>query len=215
MNLRIAIVFLLLVANGKLFAQSDASSRVILENLNQKFKRYNVVKTNFTITITYPQQKRKETQNGTLYLKTKDSRYKIIFQNQEILSDGKNQWTYLKTDNEVQLNEVRRDDNTLNPIQLFTNYDKGYKTKFNGETKIGTITYQNIELVPIAEKSFFKIKMTINKNKNQIYSLSVLEKNGNIYSYLVNNLISVKNISDSFFVWDKKAYPNVDLQDLR
>ncbi|TAH01933.1 MAG: outer membrane lipoprotein carrier protein LolA [Sphingobacteriales bacterium] len=213
MNFKIKCILLLLTLSGKLFAQSDASSKIILDALSEKFKTNDAVKTDFNITVYNPEIKNKDSQNGVLYLKS--NKYKIIFQNQEILSDGKNQWTYLKADNEVQINMVSKDEDALNPAQIFTAYNKGYKTKYNGETKIGTIIYQNIELAPIATKSFFKIKMVINKAKNQIFSLSVFDKNGNIYTYLVKNLVSVKDISDSFFVWDKKKYPNVDLQDLR
>lgn len=213
MNFNIKCILLLLTLSGNLFAQSDASSKIILDALSKKFKTYDAVKTDFNITVYNPEIKNKDSQNGVLYLKS--NKYKIIFQNQEILSDGKNQWTYLKADNEVQLNMVSKDEDALNPAQIFTAYNKGYKTKYNGETKIGTTIYHNIELAPIATKSFFKIKMAINKAKNQIYSLSVFDKNGNIYTYLVKNLVPVKDISDSFFVWDKKKYSNVDLQDLR
>lgn len=215
LNLKVSLVFVLLIICCNLFAQSDAESKIILDAVSKKFKTYDVVKTDFSLTVNNPVAKTKETQNGILYLKSKANSYKIIFAEQEILSDGKSQWTYLKTDNEVQLSNVSKDEDAINPAQIFTAYNKGFKSKYNGETKTGTTNYQNIELVPISNRSFFKIKMVINKSINQLYNLSVFDKNGNIYTYTIKKLTPVTGISNTFFVWDKKKFPAVDLQDLR
>ncbi len=215
MYFKIKFILILIVLSGNLFAQSDAASKVILDAITKKFKTYDVVKSDFTFTVNNLKEKSNESEAGVLYLKSKTNKYKLIFQNQEILSDGKNQWTYLKADNEVQLNAVSKDEDALSPAQVFTSFNKGFKSKYNGETKIGTIVYQNIELAPIATKSFFKIKLAINKAKNQIYSVSIYNKNGINYTYTINRLTTLNLIGDSFFVWDKKKYPNVDLEDLR
>ncbi len=215
MNFKFRMFFMLLIVCNNLFAQSDASSKLILDALSKKFKTYDLVKTEITFTVNNLETKINESQVGVLYLKSKANKYKLIFQNQEILSDGKNQWTYLKADNEVQLNTVNNEEDALSPAQIFTNFNKGFKSKYNGETKIGTTVYQNIELAPITTKSFFKIKLAINKAKNQIYSVSIYNKNGINYTYTINKLTALSVIGDSFFVWDKKKYPNVNLEDLR
>ena len=215
MNFKFKMFFMLLIVSSNLFAQSDVSSKVILDAITKKFKTYNVVKTDFTFTVNNLETKSNESEVGVLYLKSKANKYKLIFQNQEILSDGKNQWTYLKADNEVQLNTVNNDEDALSPSQIFTSFNKGFKSKYNGETKIGKTVYQNIELAPIASRSFFKIKMAINKAKSQIYNVHVYNKNGINYVYTIKNFTPLNIIADSFFVWDKKKYPNVNLEDLR
>jgi len=215
MTFKIKIFTLLFSISSQLFAQSDVESKKILSALSKKFKTYDVVKTDFTLSINNAETKTKESQSGILYLKSKTNKYKIILAEQEIISDGKNLWTFLKNDNEVQLSTVSKDENTLNPAQLFTAYEKGYKSRFIGESNAGGKSYQNIELVPLADKSFSKIKMTIDKKQNQIYSLAVYDKSATIYLYTVKKLISLKDINDSFFTFEKKNYPKVDIQDLR
>lgn len=215
MTLKLKTLTAILFIGSNLFAQSDATSKNILAALSKKFKTYEVVKTDFTLALTNAQDKSKQNLVGVLYLKSKTNQYKIVFAGQEILSDGKTQWTYLKDDNEVQLNNVSKNDDAINPAQIFTTYTKGYKTKYNGDNKVGNTIYQNIELVPIATRSFFKLKMKVDKLKNELYSLIIFDKNGNTYSYTIKKLTPVTGIADAFFVWDKKKFIGVDVQDLR
>jgi outer membrane lipoprotein-sorting protein len=215
MTLKIKTLASVLFLTSRLLAQSDVASKNILSALSKKFNTYDVIKTNFTLTINNAEAKNKQTQEGILYLKSKTNKYKIVFEEQEILSDGKSQWTYLKADNEVQLSNISKEEEALNPAQIFTAYNKGYKTRFNGETKVGTTVYQNIEMAPVTNKSFFKIKMMVYKANNQLYSLSVYDKNGNIYTYTIKKLEPINGIVDAFFVWDKKKFATVDMQDLR
>lgn len=215
MTFKIKILTALLFLTSHLFAQSDVASKNILSALSKKFKTYDVVKTDFTLSINNAEAKTKESQSGVLYLKYKANKYKIVLAEQEILSDGKSQWTYLKADNEVQLSNVSKADDALNPAQIFTDYNKGYKTKYNGDSKTGNTIYQNIELVPTATRSFFKIKMMVNKAKKQLYSMAIYDKNGNIYTYTIKTLSAATGITDVFFVWDKKKFAGVDIQDLR
>ncbi len=215
MTFKIKSLTALLFISSHLFAQSDVASKNILSALSKKFKTYDVVKTDFTLSINNAEAKTKESQSGVLYLKYKANKYKIVMAEQEILSDGKSQWTYLKDDNEVQLSNISKADDALNPAQIFTDYNKGYKTKYNGDSKTGNTVYQNIELVPIATRSFFKIKMMVDKAKNQLYSMVIYDKNGNIYTYTIKTLSAATGIKDAFFVWDKKKFAGVDIQDLR
>lgn len=68
----------------------------------------------------------KETQQGTLYVKANANKYKVAMTNQDLISDGKVQWTYLKNDQEVQISNVDSGD-AINPAKIFTIYEKGFK----------------------------------------------------------------------------------------
>jgi outer membrane lipoprotein-sorting protein len=208
-------LLILLFISSNIFAQNDVASKTILAALNKKFNTYDVVKIDFSLNINNLESNSKETQNGVLYLKAKSNQYKITLPKQDIFSDGKSQWTYLKKDNEVQLNTVSNDEDALNPAKIFSSYNKGYKSRFIDESKIGANTYQNLELAPLTNKSFSKIKMAIDKNKHQLYALAIYGKDGMIYTYTVKKIIPVKGLTNSFFVFDKKMHLGVDFQDLR
>jgi outer membrane lipoprotein-sorting protein len=133
------------------------------------------------------------------------------------LSDGKNQWTYLKKDKEVQVSDADKSGDGLNnPAQIFTMYEKGFKYLYTGEQKIAGKVYQNIELTPEDDKkAIFKVKLTIDKVKKQLYSALLFDKNGNRYTYTVRTFTPNVPAPDATFAWDAKGHPGVEVVDLR
>ena len=198
-------------------AQTDEKARVILAEVSKKYRSYDVIKTEFSYTLDNPQAKIKETQSGTLYTKTKANKFKVVLKAQELISDGKNQWTYLKADREVQLSEVDNSSDAMNPARLFTIYEKGFKYLFTGDTKSKTgRTLQNIELTPLdSKKTFFKVKLQVDKINKQITQAVIFDKNGNRYTYNVKLFTPNVKVPDTFFAFDTKKYPGVELVDLR
>ncbi len=214
MKLNVKIFFGLLLLAHNTFAQTDA--KAILAAVSKKFNSYNAIKTNFTLKVNNLQSNTSETLAGTLYLKAKENKYKVMFPQQEIYADGKNQWTYIKEDNEVQLNKVStQNDDALNPANLFGNWDKGYKSRLLGETKLNGMLYQNIELVPLASRSFSKIKLSFSKDKKQLNAVEIFDKNGGRYLYTINKLTVLNKIDDATFTYNKSNHPGAELVDLR
>lgn len=75
---------------------------------------------------------------------------------------------------------------------------------------------QELEMTPMDKtKPFHKVYVTVDKNTKTIYSTRVLEKNGNKYTYTVNNMNGKATVSDALFIFDKKKYPGVEEVDLR
>jgi outer membrane lipoprotein-sorting protein len=134
---------------------------------------------------------------------------------QEVISDGKTQWTYLKKDNEVQVNNVDNSGGGINPAQIFTIYQHGYKYVYNGEVRIKGKIYQEIDLTPIAEKSFFKVRLEIDRQKKEIYSAQIFDKNGNRYTYTITGFVPNIRVPDNTFTFDPKMHKGVEVVDLR
>lgn len=207
-------------------AEKDASAKAILNKVSEKYRMYDVVKTDFDFTLDNQQAGVKETQSGTLIARSKANKFKVTIYSpetsakpeiaQEILSDGKTQWTYLKKDNEVQINNVDNSGEGLNPAQVFTIYEHGYKYIYNGETKIGGKIYQEIDLTPEdIKKSFFKVRLEIDKVKKQIYSALIFDKNGNKYTYTLRSFVPNIQVPDNTFSFDPKMHKGVEVVDLR
>lgn len=222
------IIYLLLFSAtlGTAFAQKDAQAKLILNEVSRKYKTYDVIKTNFVYTLESPQANVKETQTGTLIAKSKTNKFKVTLYSkgssqtpvvaQELISDGKQQWTYLKKDNEVQLNNVAVNDDALNPAHIFTIYEKGFKYIYTGEQKAGATTCQVIDMTPIdAKKPFFKVRLLIDKAKKQIYSALIFDKNGNKYTYTMQTFVPNFKVSEEVFAFDVKSHPGVEVVDLR
>lgn len=212
----IIAAFLVLTSGTALMAQSEVKAKAILADVSKKYRAYDVIKTDFSYTLENPEAKIKETQTGTLFVRSKMNKYKIILKGQELISDGKNQWTYLKADKEVQLSEVDNSSDALNPAKLFTIYEKGFKSLYINDTKWNGKLVHNIDLSPIdTKRSFFKVKLQIDKLSKQIVNAIIFDKNGNRYTYTIKTFTPNIKVPESTFAFDAKLYPGVEVVDLR
>lgn len=209
------------------FAQKDAEAKAILSQVSQKYKAYDAVKSDFTFTLDNPSAGIKETQTGTLLARSKANKFKVTLFGkdasgkpavaQEIMSDSKTQWTFLKKTNEVQVNAVDNSNNeALNPAHIFTIYEHGYKYLYTGDQKVSGVTYQIVDLTPEdANKVFFKIRLMIDKVKKQLYSALIFDKNGTKYNYTITSFAPNFKVADNAFAFDAKTHPGVEVVDLR
>lgn len=221
---KLILFFLLSLITSYTFAQKDAAAKAILNKVSEKYRTYDAIKTDFTFTIDNKQANVKETQTGTLIARSKANKFRVTLYgtdvdamiSQEIICDGKTQWTFLKKDNEVQVSAPDKSGEGLNPAQIFTIYEHGYKYIYNGENKTGGKIYQEIDLTPEdINKQFFKVRLEIDKVKKQIYSALIFDKNGNRYTYTLRSFTPNVLASNNTFTFDTKAHKGVEVVDLR
>lgn len=198
------------------FAQtSDPAAKKVLDAVSNKFKTFKGVQSGFVLKVEDGKGKVQGTEKGTVYMK--GQKYRVDMAGRNIFCDGKNIWTYEKAANEVTITQLDPSASGITPQKLFTNfYDKDFLYKMNGEKTEAGKVLQEVEMTPVDKnKTFHKVYITIDKKSQTIYSTKVLEKNGNKYTYTVNNLNGQATINDATFVFDKKKYPGVEEVDLR
>jgi len=194
----------------------DAKAKAILAQVSKKYRSYDVVKTEFTFVLDNQQAKIKETQQGILFVKANANKYKVEMTGQDLISDGKSQWTYLKDDKEVQVSDIDNSEDAINPAKIFTIYEKGFKYLYTGETRSGGKVYQMIDLSPNdTKRSFFKIRLSIDKVAKQIANVVIFDKNGNKYTYHIKTFTPNVKVPETTFAFDAKKYPGVEVVDLR
>jgi outer membrane lipoprotein-sorting protein len=202
-------------SSSKELGTNDPEAKKILDGVSTKFKSFKTVKGGFSLEVKDANGKTQGTKKGTVYMK--GIKYRVSITGQEIFCDGKNVWTYDKAANEVQVAQFEQNGSGITPQKLFTNfYDKDFLYKLNGEKKSGSKTIQEIELTPVDKtKPFFKVLVNVDKASKLINSTQVFEKNGNRYTYSMNNIVTNAAISDDTFAFDAKKYPGVEVIDLR
>jgi len=215
--MKIICTAIIAFVTGSLSAQEpiDKKAKAILDELSVKTKAYTSIKAEFTIVLE-SKDKKKDSQNGTILLK--GEKYKLEIKGQDIICDGKTSWTYLKDANEVQVNNVDNKNEELNPANIFTLYEKGYKYKFEKEETIAGATIQTISLFPTIspdKKKFHTVKLMIDKTKKQISSVKMLMKDGSTVIYNIKTFTPNTEIKDNTFAFDKAAHPGVEIVDLR
>lgn len=213
------LVFFFLICLGSIVLgqteQADKKAQEILKGVSAKYKSFKSVKATFVITLENEKDKSKDVQKGTIYLK--GSKYKLEISSQDVISDGKTRWTYVKDANEVQIDNQKTDENSITPTNIFTMYEKGWLFKFTGEQKEKGMVYQLIELVPVdpKKKNIFKVKLTINKNDKFITTAKMFDKNGGVQTITVEKLTPDAITDDALFTFNSAKYPGAEIVDLR
>lgn len=212
----LSVLLLTIVAFNIAQAQTDPQAQSILAAVSKKYRSFKAIRTDFTFSVENKQANVKNTEKGTLYVDSKANKYKVVMGDKDLISDGKTQWTYLKADKEVQVNNASSSSDALNPATVFTMYEKGYKYLYTGERKVGAKVYQMIDLSPIDTKvQYFKIRLSVDKVAKQIANVQVFDKNGSVYAYGINKFVPNVVVPAGTFSFDAKKYPGVEVVDLR
>ncbi len=215
LNFLLALAFTLSL-NNIVVAQGtkDPKAQEILKGVSAKYKAMKSLSASFKITMQDQKSKTTDTQSGNLIVK--GDKYKLTLKGQEVISDGKTVWTYLKESNEVQVNDASEKTDGISPTTIFTIYEKGFSTKYAGDKKDGTKTLQQIELIPDdAKKGFFKIQVFVDKQEKVIKSAKIFNKNGTNLSYVIDQFKMNAEAAETLFTFDKSRYPGVEEVDLR
>jgi outer membrane lipoprotein-sorting protein len=192
------------------FAQNDKKATTILDEVSVKTKSFKTIKIDFTYAMDNEKEKIHDKFKGSLL--SKGDKYKLTAAGQDVISDGKTVWTYLKDANEVQINSPGNDDDSFTPTKLLSGYNKDFKSKFIEEKG----NDQVIELYPLKKgKTFTKVRLTIDKTKKQISKFIIYDRNGSTFSYLVDKFVSDQPLADSVFSFNKAEHPGVEVNDMR
>lgn len=176
------------------------------------------MQSDFTLTV-QDANKKKQSEKGVMYFNNSKKQYAIKLNDQEVISDGKTVWNISKELKEVQITDADVNSNEIGPSNLFTFYQKGYKYVMMNDEKIEELgkkeTVKVIELSPLTNKTnYFKIIIRVNKNYH-IHDVSILDKSNNRFTYTVNTMYLGRNLSNSYFTFNKNNYPGYEIVDLR
>ncbi len=207
---KLLMIVVLVVVTISGFAQNDKKATAILDDVSAKTKLYKTIKIDFTYAMDNAKENIHDKFKGTLM--SKGDKYKLTAAGQEVISDGKTMWTYLKDANEVQINNAGDDEDSFTPTKLLSGYSNDYKSKFIQEKGNNQI----IELYPLKKgKSFTKVQLTIDKAKKQISKFVIYDRNGSTFSYIVDKFVTDQAIADNVFTFNKADHPGVEMNDMR
>ncbi|MCD6010823.1 MAG: lolA [Flavipsychrobacter sp.] len=215
-KLLFALVLGIGCAAQPVMAQNDTKAKTILEAVSKKINGLKTLKANFTLTLTGGKGGSvKDSKKGAIAMK--GQKYRVTISNQEIICDAKTVWTYNKDAKEVQVTNYNPQEQSMSPAKLFTNfYDKEYKYSYKGDTKEQGKNCDLIELIPNDKsKQLSKIELMVEKSSSTILGGNYWEKNGNKYKIAISNYKPNVDIPDTYFAWDTKQNPGVEVVDLR
>lgn len=200
---------------------SDPVATTLLKKVSDKYKSHHAMSANFKLIVNRPKikptdddRKFTDTISGNILLQ--GDKFRIQLTDQQFVCDGKNMWTYIPRDKEVQINYFEESDDVFSPSKIFTLYQEGYSYQIKERKNVGGKSIVVIEMSPTNRKvSYFKIDVTIDETNLQILESKIYEKNGSRYSYKLTKQTPNPTLSADSFSFDPKKYPRVKVVDLR
>jgi outer membrane lipoprotein-sorting protein len=186
------------------FAQSNKAISLI-DGMQKKYKAMGSFSANFTY-----QTEGAATMSGSITVK--GTKFRLKTAGQEIFNNGKEVATYIKEINEVNISSFDPSEGDLNPAKIYTFDKKAYKVTLKGESG----GFATVELAPVAKGTQVKnITLKINSKDLFVNEWTIINKAGKKQYFKVAKLNPKANADDKLFSFDKKAFPGVEVNDLR
>ncbi len=194
----------------KLFSQENNKKAVeILDKMSSFYKKMESFSSTFQYSMVNLDENIEDSFQGKIIIK--DEKYVLTIEGQEIINDGKTVWTYLPELNEVNISFYEPDDQEISLNNVFDLYKNGFNHNYLGEDS----KHHIIELYPLDEtRSYYKIKILINKHDSSMFNFSVFDRSNTKYVYTINQF-KVEKYFDDFFAFDFEKYPDIEIVDFR
>ena len=192
--------------------QSDEKAAAILSAVSKTNGEYKDIHVDFSYTLQNQKANINDTRDGELTLA--GTKFHLQLMGQDIYSDGDIVWYVMKEDQEVHIKSIEefREETELDPANFFSQYDKGFKSKFHGdETKDGK-SLNVVDLFPEdpGQKPYSRIRMGVDKNNNHIVYSKTFGKDGTDYLLEVKTMKANQGVSANQFVFSQSKYENAD-----
>ncbi|MEI6595827.1 MAG: outer membrane lipoprotein carrier protein LolA [Bacteroidota bacterium] len=211
---KIILILTAIIFVSELSAQVDIKADKLLKVISNRYKKFKTIKADFVYNIESKAEKTHEKQKGTIIIKGNNFRLDIA--GQTIICDNKTVWTYNKEANEVQINNYNPKETAIRLDDIFTMYGKGFLYKILEEKKEQGKDITLVELIPKdKKKTYFKIKLTVDKTNQSIIKVLVFDKNGTTHEYAITNQFPNLKLEEHYFSFDPKKYPKIEIVDLR
>jgi outer membrane lipoprotein-sorting protein len=216
MKKSIFIFFIAALVFVPVMKAQDERAGKILDRLFEGIQSAPSVWVDFTISISSPRDNFSDEMDGEMIMK--GDKYRLSIMDMETWFDGTSIHTYMADANEVMISDPDDADGGLmtNPARLFSIYSDEFKYRLTGELNRDGKRLYEIDLHPKdREQEFHTMKLFIDRDGNFIHSAVIAARDGNIYTFTVNNFNRTKQMPDSHFVFRTEDYPGVEVIDMR
>lgn len=195
-KIRITLLLLLFAV-----ASYGQSAQKVLDKTAKVVSNKSGVQASFTIS-----SKQYGSTSGTIEIKGR--KFHATTNEGVVWFDGKTQWTYVKQNDEVNVNTPSAADlQAINPYTFIYMYKQGYTASMtiSGNSYVVTLRGKG--------KSISEMVITINKQTYVPSQIRMLQ-NKQWTTIKVSNFRTA-NLSDALFRFNPKSYPNAEIIDLR
>lgn len=196
----------IIITIGCCFNTTANSADDILNKVASKFQQAKSVTADFKISGSGNASKGKIILSG--------DKFNIVMSDMLIWYDGRTQWTYSHSTNEVNITEPTPDElQQINPFAIINAFRKAYSAKLiNNTTGISSI-----QLTPLSSHGEAISKIIISINNSTLFPsfIKLTLENKQDITISVTNVIIGKALPLSTFTFSEQNYPNAGIIDLR
>lgn len=194
---------------------SDPEARALLTAMSEKLDNWGTMQLTFDFEYSMPdgqkiKEKGKIIQSG--------QKYRIEMGDQLVLSDGKYQWLFLKSRNELQINDLDEAASQMTPTYFFNfhhNEDFVYAITNHSKSSSGVII-SRVDFKPVDDfVEYAKIGLDIDEKTKLPVALLVLLKEGGKYIFSSLTFKKWKGETTGLFSFNAAQYPGIYIEDLR
>ena len=203
------------ISIATIFAQNDAKALDVLNNASTAYFKAGGVKAGFSISVLGYGGKITNKLDGNICLK--GSKFKLEVDEMITWFDGKNQWVYLKNNNEVNLSNPSEEEQLMiNPVKVFQLYKHGYNCKWIGQNSESGKTTLKVSLIPKDKNGTVQnIIASFDKTSYRPVSIIITNKDKSGSRISIPAYLTGQKYQDAQFVFQQKSYPNTEVIDLR
>lgn len=203
-------------------AQKDPKAQSILDKMKDTYEKVEA----FEATVIQEVLDLKGDPLGSFEAKAtvKKNKYKLDLGDQVIYNNETTVWRHLVEDEEVSVHNNNSDSEGeeafQSPSKMYQMYKDGFKYVLLGEERVNGQQCYLVELAPTERKKFdfFKIKMYINTTTSNLVRWVIYEKDDvgivTQYRYTIKDFNDKLKVADSFFSFEPKKYPGIDIIDM-
>lgn len=200
-------IALLLLSVPVLAQQPDAKE--VLEQAARNFKEAGGIKAAFTVRTS------EGASTGTICLK--GDKFLLEAEGTTTWFDGHTQWSYLASSEEVNVSEPTPEElQSINPYVFLSLDERGYKLKLGKMDNAQDQSLYKLVFTATGRKQDLQcVILYVAKDSFRPVRVSMAQRGGETVVIIINSYRTGQVYPDSFFVFDKKAYPTAEIIDLR
>jgi outer membrane lipoprotein carrier protein len=214
---KVFLTGVILISVFSAHAQQDSRAKQILDEVSRITRSGESISADFIYSLENNEMDIHEKNEGSISMKGEKYVVSLPGLGWKIYSDGETLWNYMEEGNQVTISNMEDNGSELmNPSNLFTLYEKGFRSELKGEMTIGGTACHQIELFPDSpEFEVTKIILNISKPDKVIKSALLYSTDGNLYGIEVVSMNTENDFSDEFFVFKPHEYADIEIIDFR
>ena len=212
--LKYKLLALLVLISGAIFSQNTPPTATsIMEKTVIKYNSLSAFSFEFTVNM---EEKGINIADFSGVLIVKQEKYYLTFEDQIMGDDGVMMWNYQKNTNEASLFDTEDDDFLIfHPLKMLNNWNKEYNVKFIREEEFQKSKVNILDLTFRQKSQYYKMRLFIDKNSSYIQQAIMYKVDGMTLTYTVTKFTPNVVVDDSKFIFNKKEYPDVQINDMR